>query len=413
MINSRSLWISLLFPAFLLAAALPSPAQYVPGQYTAEAPFRSWNSFPYIGAAALGRGQTIFAWGTDATVSAANPSLLLTLPKWTLSLGGSYLYATTAKYGPVGSGVLGTSGPIGRGFLGLDHAAVSLRAGRFAFSAAIFLSESYARPIAEASEYSGSTLLYLVRYEQGGRLWTSHFGTAVRLSERFGVGLGLNVETGQINEDFLEDIPIAGYTIIGSKSLDLSGLSLNGGVFWEPSASMRVALTFQTPSKLTASTRTLDRYQAAGRTDISIRGEAEDVFHRPLVLGAGLSWRIAERLRTALDVSYIRWSDYRATWIGENQVRDFRDVLRVGAGAEYVSDFRLFGTRASAPLRIGIGYDPQPPKDPRSAYLVFTFGTGLAAGGFRIDLGTSLGFESGSGDTLNARRISLACGYVF
>jgi long-subunit fatty acid transport protein len=211
----------------------------------------------------------------------------------------------------------------------------------------------------------------------------------------------------------MEDIPAWGYTIVGSKSLDLSGLSLNGGVFWDPSASMRVAVIFRTPSKLTAATRTLDRYQAAGVTDISIRGEAEDVFHRPLILGAGLSWRIAERLRTGVDVSFFRWSDYRATWIGENQVRDFRDVLRIGAGAEYVSDLRLFGTRASAPLRIGIGYDPQPAKDPRSAYFVFTFGTGLAAGGFRIDLGTSVGFESGSGDKLNARRMALACGYVF
>jgi hypothetical protein len=413
MIQPRSLRKFLFFLSTLLAAAVSSPAQYDPGQYTTEAPFRSWNSFPYIGAAALGRGNAVFAWGSDATVSAANPALLLTLPKWTLTLGGSFQYATAAKYGPVGSGVLQTAGAIGRGSIGPDHAAVSFRTGRFALSAAFFRTESYDRPIADASESAGSTLYYHVRYEETGSLWTTHFGAAVRLSDRIGLGLGLNIDTGSISEDFLEDIPAYGYRITGTKTSDLSGLSLNGGLFWEPSNSVRAALTFRMPSTLSAATRTLDRYQAGGGTDISIRGESEDGFHRPWILGAGLSWQIGERLRTALDVAYSRWSEYRATWIGENQPRDFRDVLRVGAGLEYVSDFRLFGKRASGPLRIGIGYDPQPAKEPRSAYLVFTLGTGLAVGGFRVDLGTSLGFESGSGDQLNARRISLACGYVF
>ena len=75
--------------AAFLSASLPAFAQFQAGQYTDEAPFRTWNSFPFVGASALGQGGAAYAWGASAAASLANPALLLTLPRTTVSLGGS------------------------------------------------------------------------------------------------------------------------------------------------------------------------------------------------------------------------------------------------------------------------------------------------------------------------------------
>jgi len=406
-------WIVLVL---VFAAGFPLRAQFDPGQYTDEAPFRTWNSFPYADAAALGRGQTAFAWGTDASLSSANPALLLTLPKWTLALGGSFQRATAMKFGPVNSGVLTTIEPVGGGAFSGDHAAFSFHSGRFAAVAAVFLTEVYNRPSAEAYEFEddGTTRLYTIRFEQSGLLRTFHLAASIRLSSRFGVGLGFNADTGGFDSEFLEDLTLWGYKITGAKSASLRGFFLNGGTFWDVSPSVRAALTFRTPSTLKSETETVDRYEAPlTGTDISIRGESDDSFKRPLAVGAGLTVKHNDRFRTAVDISWFHWSAYRAVWLGTSQPREFHDVLRVSAGGEYISEFRMFGRRARSPFRLGFVYDPQPTTNPRSAYLCVTFGTGLEIGRFRVDLGALFGKTTVSENRLTAARVSLSCGYMF
>ncbi len=395
----------------ILTAGLPLRGRFVPGQYTEEAPFRTWNSFPCLSAAALSRGQTAFAWGPDATVSASNPALLTTLPKtWSLALGGSYQYATAMKYGPVNSGALTTDDAAGRKIFTGDHLALSFRSGRIALAASAFLSESYDRPVVEASW----TDVYHIQFKQSGYLRVFNLAAAVRLSSRLGIGLGLNIDSGLWKSDYAESILTDGYTITNAKSADLRGLYFNGGLFWDLSSAVRAALTFRTPSTLKARTETLDRYQVplAG-TDISIRGNSDDSFARPLVVGAGLTIQNGPRLRSAVDLSWFRWSTYKAVWLGETRTRDFRDTIRVCVGGEYFTDLWLFKKNRVVPVRFGVVYDPQPQASPRSAYFAFTFGTGLEIGGLRLDLGALVGYESGSGDNLVARKISLSVAYVF
>ncbi|MCX6565863.1 MAG: hypothetical protein NTW38_05490 [Candidatus Aminicenantes bacterium] len=400
--------------ALIFVAGLPVRAQFDPGQYTDEAPFRTWNSFPYVGAAALGRGQTAFAWGTDATVSPANPALLVTLPKWTFTLGGSFQYATAMKFGPVNSGVLTTDLPVGGNLFSGDHAALSFHSGRFAVAAAVFNSEYYDRPATEAYEDYAQIRLYTIRFEQAGFLRTFHLAASLRLSSRLGIGLGLNVDSGRLKTEFLEDENAWGYKFTSTKSVTLRGFSVNGGAYLEIFPSIRAALTFRTPSALEAKTATVDRYEAPLLgTDISIRGESADSFERPLVVGAGLTVKHNERLRTAVDISWLRWSSYQAVWLGESQTRAFRDVVRVSAGGEYEAEFRLFGRKAASPFRFGFVYDPQPTTNPRSAYLSVAFGIGLEIGPFRLDLGALTGSAADSGNRLTALRVSLSCGYVF
>lgn len=404
--------MTVLFLSLLLAAALPLAAQYVPGQYEDEAPFRTWNSFPYIGASALGRGQTSFAWGTDATVSPSNPALLVTLPKWTMTLGGSLHNATALRYGPVNSGPVSSDEPLGHTLISWDHAAASFHSGRWAFSAAVFLSETFDRPIAEISE-SYYSWTYVFRYSQSGILRTYHLAASFRLLTGLAVGLGLNIDSGRLEIEMFEDI-YGSYQITGTKKADLTGLYLNGGLFWDISPAVRAALTFRTPSTLEAETETVDRFtHPAAGTDISIDGASQDSFRRPLAVGGGISAQFGPRFRTLAEVSWFRWSDYRAVWIGEEQDRGFRDVVRISAGGEYVTDFRLLGKNGKAPVRLGIVYDPQPASVPKSAYLGLTLGTGLEIGSFRLNLGALISVESGSGDRLRGNRISLDAGYLF
>ncbi len=404
--------MTVLLLTVLLAAAVPLSAQYVPGQYEDEAPFRTWNSVPYIGAAALGRGQTVFVWGAEATASAANPALLPDLPKWTFSAGGSLQNATARRYGPVNSGPVSSEEPLGHTLFSGDHAAVSFHSGRWAFAAGVFLSESYDRPAAEIVE-SYYSRTYVFRFTQTGFLRTFHLAAAFRLTPRLAFGLGLNFDSGRLDLELFEDM-YGSYQITGTKTADLSGRFVNGGLIWDISPSFRAALTFRTPSTLEAGTKTADRfaYPAAG-TEISIDGSSDDSFKRPLVVGAGLSAQLGRRLRIMSEVSYLRWSDYRAVWLGEEMRRGFRDTVRLSAGGEFLADFRLLGKNGKAPIRLGLVYDPQPMSDQKSAYLGFTLGTGLEIGGFRMNLGALISGESGSGDTLQGRRLSLDLGYVF
>ena len=396
------------------AAALPLPGQFDPGQYTDEAPFRTWNSFPYAGAAAAGRGQTVFAWTTDASSTAANPALLLTLPKATVSLGGSFQWATAMRFGPVNSGLLRASSPIGGSSFTGDHAVVSLRAGRFAFAAGVFLSELYDRPGAEVYDDDSQNRLFTIRFTQTGLQRTFHLAAAFQLSPRLGLGAGVNAATGRLTMELMEDIRFLGFNFTTTKSSSLKGFSINGGVFWDVSPAVRAALTFRSPFTLEAGTETIDRYAAPEiGTEIIIRGESADSFKRPLAVGAGLSIRHSDRFRTALDVAWTRWSSYEAVWLGDAPVRDFRDTVRVSAGGEFLSTIRIFRKIVEAPFRFGLIYDPQPPARPRSAYWGIAAGAGLAIDGFRIDLGGLIGTAQDAGDRLTSARISLSCGYAF
>jgi hypothetical protein len=395
----------------ILGVAASLFGQYAPGQYTEDAPHGTWNAFPCLGAAALGRGGAAFAWGTDASVSTSNPALLTALSDtWSLALGGSFRYATAMRYGPVNSGVLTTDEAPGRKLFAGDYAALSYRSGRFALAASVYLSESYARPSLEASwpDY------YEIQFSQSGFLRVYHLAAAFRLSSRFSLGFGLNVDSGRWTSDYVESIPYAGYTITSTKSADLNGYYLNGGLSWDLSSSVRAALIFRTPSALEARTETVDRCEVplAG-TDISIRGNSDDAFDRPLVVGAGLTIRNGPRLRSAVDVSWSRWSTCGAVWLGETEVRDFRDTVRVCLGGEYLTDVRLFKNIRALPIRFGAVYDLQPQASPRSAYFAFTLGLGLEIGALRLDLGAMVGFETGSGDNLATRRISLGAAYGF
>src|SRR4030042_2849915 len=125
MTTTRALSYCLLLLTILIALPVASPAQLVIGQYEDEAPLRTWNTFGLASASSLGRGETAFALADDCSASLSNPALLAGLPKFTLSLNGSYSRRTLSPYSIVNTGVLATEKNPATGLFAVDFGGLS------------------------------------------------------------------------------------------------------------------------------------------------------------------------------------------------------------------------------------------------------------------------------------------------
>ncbi|MFC2161789.1 hypothetical protein ACFLRX_09085, partial [Acidobacteriota bacterium] len=88
----------------LISLSRPALTQLVLGQYEDEAPLQTWNIFGITTAASISRGGTSFTLAEGSEVSLSNPALLVKLPKFTLTLSGSYRITMLNKYGIVNTG---------------------------------------------------------------------------------------------------------------------------------------------------------------------------------------------------------------------------------------------------------------------------------------------------------------------
>jgi hypothetical protein len=384
-------------------------AQLVLGQYEEEAPFRSWNTFAPATASSMGRGEICFTLASDSSASLSNPALLLLLPRWTATVNGSLSYASFFKYSLVNTGVLGSDGNLSQSIYALDYSGASLHLGRWAFGLTVGINELYNRPSALADYSSGESVLYSLKLTQEGILRNLNLSAARSLTDWLSTGLGINFLLGDLKREMVEQWTQTGISITDRKTRNLKEFYLNGGLLVNLADRVRLAVVFRTPSQRQSKNRSFLEYSApAGNTDIRIEASSEDKVKQPLVLGLGASCRILTNLMAALDLSYYGWSRYSVDYFGEALERNFRDVLKVGAGLEFQSSFRIFGQQADFPARLGFVYDPQPMEDLRSSYASVTFGGGVAWQNLKLDFGALVGRESGSGNGLAARKVSVS-----
>ena len=405
----RKIGACLIVGIFLVCILWPpqARAQLVLGQYEDEAPFRTWNTFAPASASSIGRGGTCFTLASDNSASLSNPALLLLLPRWTATVNGSLHYASFFKYSLVNTGVLGSDGNLSQSLYALDYSGVSLHLGKWAFALTVGINELYNRPPALADYSYGDTVLYSLSLIQEGVLRNLNLSAARRLNDWLSAGLGINFSLGDLKKEMTEQWPQTGISITDHKARDLKEFYLNGGLLVNLSERVRLAAVFRTPSPRQSKNRSFLRYSApAGNTDIRIEASSEDKAKQPLVFGLGASCKILTNLTAALDLSYYGWSRYSVDYFGEIQERNFRDVLKVGAGLEYQSSSRILGQLFDFPVRLGFVYDPQPMIDPRSSYASFTFGGGIAWKNLKLDFGALVGRESGSGNGLAAKKVS-------
>jgi hypothetical protein len=395
-----------------LLLCLPAAAQLVLGQYEDEAPLRTWNIFGIPSAPSVGLGGFRFARATDASVSLTNPALLLSLPGYSVTLSGCYSAASLFKYSLVNTGVVSTAGNVTAGSYGIEFGGVSLRRGRWAFAAATGIVEEYGRPGIGAGDQSAT---YSLDMNQTGYLRDFHFAAAYRVASQFSAGLGLNYVSGRLSRSVLEKYlyPTGTITISDDKTERYRGFFLNGGISWDLTARVTAAVVFRSPYVKSAEAQSALRYQApAGDTDIRIDAAARNRYRQPWIFGAGGCYRLTEAWALDADMAFFGWSRYRATFFDEPLDRRFRDVLKAGAGIEYLAAARIFGRSARVPLRLGFSFDPQPMTEPHSSYLSIGFGTGIHFPSLAIDLSGSVGREKGSGDSLKAGQAVLTVTYI-
>ncbi|MFP4082103.1 MAG: OmpP1/FadL family transporter [Candidatus Aminicenantes bacterium] len=411
----KSAVFTLSFILWLLLSAFPQPAaaQLILGQYEDEAPLGTWNILGVNDATSVALGSARFAWASDCSVSLSNPALLSRLPETNFSILSSYLSSSLFKYSIVNTGVILTEKNIFIRSYAVDFAGLSVRWSGWTLSLGLALTEIYSRPAVKHSYRQSGSLLYTLNFNQDGLLRTVNFSAARKIGRRVSVGLGFNYIYGTFEKTLEEKWTTPDITITDLKSHDFHGYYLNGGVLVDLSDKLAAAAVFRTPHTKNADSRSQYRYQApGGGTDINIEASAQSRYKQPLVVGVGLSYQFSYRLRLVSDLSFFNWSAYRISYFGQDVERDFKDIVKIGGGVEYLSSLDIFGRSIEVPFRVGTMYDPQPMKVPDSFYWHFSFGSGIHWGKFLLDIGASLGQENGSGDSLSVRRVRLSLGFL-
>lgn len=405
----RSPFPRLFILAVLLSFPALSSAQLVLGQYEDEAPLRTWNIFGFQTAPSLARGDTTFTIASDCSVALTNPALLVDLPRFTATLNATAYFTSLYKFSLINTGVLSTEKNSSLGLYALDFGGLSYQFRGWAFALTAALTEIYDRPSVRYEATYRGALYYTLDFSQKGVLRTATLSVARRLGRRFQVGLGFNLASGDLKREIVETYLDPGVTISDNKSQDFSGFFLNGGIVSRITDKWSAALVFRTPfTKKSESNSDLEYFAPAGGTNIKIAASSSDTYKQPLVIGLGVSCKLSPKFQIFSDFSYFNWSEYKIEYFGEEMERNFKDTLKLGLGAEYFVRFRAFKADAFIPLRIGAAYDPQPMQEPNSAYTYFSAGTGLHWRMISLDLGASFGRENGSGNSLEARRISFA-----
>jgi len=402
-----------IFLSFLFLLLLPSSGwtQVVIGQYVDEAPIRTWNNIGVLTASAVGLGGTQFTLAQDSSVALTNPALLSRLHKFTVSLNGSFTRATFLKYSLINTGAVTSTGAIDVGVIALDYAGASVRFRRFTVALSFGLLEYYYRPgVRVESNYEGN-LYHTLEFNQDGALRTINFALAYKISDRLSAGIGANFIKGVFDKSVEERNYVTEITQEDKDSSDYSGFYVNGGIVYDMSDRVTLAAMIRTPYTKKAVSESLIRYESHYR-EIMTEAKAEDnTYKQPLVIGVGANYKFSDSFVVVSDLTYFDWSSYAVKYYEEELDRDFRDVVKVSAGAEYWGNFQLFGKDWRYPLRLGFNYDPQPMKDPSIHYLYLSVGTGIRVGRFSVDLSGMFGKEYGSGDNLGAQKVVFTMSY--
>jgi len=400
----------ILWVALLLNPSKTAWPQIVVGQYEDEAPMRTWNNIGIITTPAVSMGETQFTLARDCSVALTNPALLSRLPKFTIAVNGATTRSSFFRYSMINTGALSSQENISLYLLALDYlgASYSFKGWTIALNFAIL--EYYYRPgIHLESRYDGQ-IYQTLNFNQDGALSAINLSLARKISDRFSLGLGVNFVRGWLEKTVDEQFVFDDFFLKDAVKHDFTGFYVNGGIVYDLTEKLTLGAMFRTPYTKKSDSESSRLFRSSAAT-ISSDTAAENRYKQPLVLGIGLSYKFSENFSAASDLTYFNWSSYEVFSFDEALARDFKNILKIGAGAEYWGSFRLFGKKAKAPLRIGFTYDPQPIKEPNVHYLYITFGTGLHMGRFAVDLGAMVGKEYGSGDSLNAQKFVVTLNY--
>jgi long-chain fatty acid transport protein len=250
---------------------------------------------------------------------------------------------------------------------------------------------------------------------------------AYKLSDRLSVGLTLNYYSASFTLDTSREP-------LGQLDSDEKGSALSGGIglMYHPTERLAFGLSIRGPATITMSGKTkvvLGGYNVYLPSDTTIK--------IPWDLQAGFAYQLSERLLLSFSAQYTLWSRLDKVekdikdipTVGDirvDQVMDFRNILILGAGMEYV-------LTPAFSVRAGVGLDkwaaPLESLDPSNIdvdKVTLLVGVGYRTGRMRIDFAYVYGIgESRSKPTdvlgmplietynLNVRVLGLGLTYGF
>lgn len=404
--------ISAIFFCLLIFIPAAISAQTILGQYEDEAPLRTWNVLGVTTASQIGMGDTGFASVRDCSAALVNPSLLTKLPKYSAVLNAAYTMGHMHKFSFINTGVLLTEKNPALGIYSLNYFGIAMKHKGWGLAASTAILEDYDRPQVNSEIYFGDTLYKTFSFKQQGTLRVFNFALSRRINKWISAGIGINLLTGSFQKEWEDEWVISEISISDLKTLDFSGFYLNGGLLFDLTDKLAVGAVFRTPFTKNASGESLsENYSPGGNTFIQIRVNNESYFKQPLVIGAGVNYQLFNDLRIALDMSFFNWASYKVDYFGENWERDFKNILKINMGIEYESYIEIFGHTITVPMWLGFAHDPQPMRRPNSKYSYFSLGSGLRGKNISLDIGSMIGFESGSGNKLRSQKWTMTLGF--
>jgi len=397
---------SLLFIIIYLINISAVLAQTGAGQYTEEAPLGSWNILGPGTAASLGSGFCRLARPGTLGAAYSNPSLLTFLPPVALSLSCSFNQTQLFSYWLVNTGVIATSGNLTQRSWQLDHIGLSFRTGGWTIGLGAALTENYGRPGLEYRYVYNQEVYNQLQIWQTGYLSSWAITLARKLGQKISIGLSLVQERGSIERSLDEFWMQEQIQLLDYRYQKIRGFMALAGMSYEVNDRLLLGLSFSPPSYRKSQGDSSLSYLTP-LEEIRIQGKSSDRIKRPPVVGMGGRLVIRPGLEIFLDAIYFGWKQYSFFYFGEEQPRNFRNILTLAAGLEYLGKFRFLGRNWSSPYFLGLAIDPQPDRDPGSTYYYLTFGSGFGNASWRLSFSTALGLESGSGHKLKRQKISV------
>lgn len=407
---NKKLTITIITLFVLFPAALQ--AQLLLGQYEDEAPLRSWNLLgPQTGSIA-GMGSVRFTNTSDNAAALTNPALINKLPQLTLTFNSSIQSVELFRFGFVNTGLLMSEEKFSLKTYALDFSGISLKYKSWGIALSLSLLENYNRPQVESNYYYQNRLYETIKFSQTGSLFNYNLSFSKQINSWLSAGVGLNFVKGSAEKDWEDKEFFSDITISDHKSHNIEGFYINGGLVFDINQNLILATIFRSPYTRKADSESLLRnYTPTGNTDISIEISDKSSFKQPLILGAGIRYKVSNPFIMAMDVSFFNWANYNVDYFGEKLDRDFKNTVKINAGLEYSSSATMFNQDFKIPLRAGFSCDPQPIKQPSSRYYYLYTGLGIHIKHFFLDLAGSFGFENGSGNKLKTQTFILTLGY--
>jgi hypothetical protein len=393
--------IVLIFPAGIFPGA--AFGQMNLGQYEDEAPLDSWNiSWPLS-----------FAFARDAAAVSWNPALIHQLPDFTAAVSGFFSHTSLNKFAIVNTGVLTSRENPSVFVYGLESGAVSVRYKQWGFALNTGILEIYDRPALTAeTKYEGS-VQQRISFKQEGLLRSTNLSLAYAFGPRITAGIGFHLVSGSLErhyEDYYahrDDL-----TISDTRAQSFSGIFITTGCTVVLFPGVTWAAVIRTPYEKKAEGESRSQYTIPGQgVDIQISSREDSRYRQPLAAGTGIKLRISSKFQAGADIAFFNWNQYKVHYFGLDQTRNFKNTVKAGLGAEYMSTLRLFGIDWHIPVWAGLQVDSQPMRDPASFYALTLFGTGIRTRHIFLHLNFKAGWEQGSGDHLQTWKAALTIGY--